>query len=61
MSQINAVDREIAALDSASIQLHENIRDKDEALRIDERMVMLDGRINLAQRPPSSVASVSGL
>ncbi|GLC70283.1 hypothetical protein PLESTF_000955000, partial [Pleodorina starrii] len=55
--KISAVDKEIAALDMASAQLHENIRDKDEALRIDERMVMLDGRINLGQRPPSSVAS----
>jgi hypothetical protein len=57
--KVAAVDREIATLDMASAQLHENIRDKDEALRIDERMVMLDGRINVAQRPPSSVASVS--
>ncbi|EFJ41053.1 hypothetical protein VOLCADRAFT_68705 [Volvox carteri f. nagariensis] len=55
--KIAAVDKEIASLDMAAAQLNENIRDKDEALRIDERMVMLDGRINLAQRPPSSVAS----
>ncbi|KAG2492894.1 hypothetical protein HYH03_008808 [Edaphochlamys debaryana] len=55
--KVNAVDREIAALDLAAAQLTDNIGDKDEALRIDERTVMLDGRINLSQRPPSSVAS----
>lgn len=57
--QISAVDKEISSLDMAALQLTDNIKDKDDALRIDERMVMLDGRINLAQRPPSSVASVS--
>ncbi|GFR49244.1 hypothetical protein Agub_g11258 [Astrephomene gubernaculifera] len=55
--KVNAVDREIAALDASAAQLADNIKDKDDALRIDERMVMLDGRINLVQRPPSSVAS----
>ncbi|KXZ52634.1 hypothetical protein GPECTOR_9g679 [Gonium pectorale] len=55
--KISAVDKEISALDASANQLTDNIRDKDEALRIDERMVMLDGRINVAQRPPSSVAS----
>ena len=53
------MDREIAALDATAAQLESNIADKDDALRVDERVVLLDGRINLAQRPPSSVASVS--
>ncbi|KAG2451831.1 hypothetical protein HYH02_003607 [Chlamydomonas schloesseri] len=55
--KVSAVDREIAALDATAAQLEANIADKDDALRVDERVVLLDGRINLAQRPPTSVAS----
>lgn len=52
------MDKELAALELAAATIEDNLRDKEAALALDERCVLLDGRINLATPPPSSVASV---
>lgn len=59
--QLLSVDKEIAALDLNAAMLQDNIGDKHGALNTDERCILLDGRINMPQPPPSSVASVSGI
>lgn len=53
------MDKTISNLDLTSLTLEENIRDKETTLSIDERMALLDGRINVHAAPPTSVASVS--
>lgn len=55
--KVNLVDKEIAQLDLTASMLEDNIRDKSNALSTDERMVLLDGRINLNTPPPSTVLS----
>jgi len=59
MSQkLGVVDKELSALDMAALTLEDNIVDKEAALSVDERMVLLDGRINLSTGPPSSIVTV---
>ncbi len=53
------MDKELDALALASAMLQDNLRDKEAALTLDQRCVLLDGRINLQTPPPSSIASVS--
>lgn len=52
------MDKELDALALASVMLEDNLKDKEAALALDERCVLLDGRINVATPPPSSIASV---
>ncbi len=59
LTQLTCVDKTISSLELATSTLEDNIRDKDTTLSIDEKMVLLDGRINLTTGPPSSVGSVS--
>lgn len=57
--KMNSVDKELGQLDVTAAMIEDNIRDKDSAINLDERMVLLDGRLNVPTAPPSSVASVS--
>jgi hypothetical protein len=62
MSQkLGVVDKELSALDMAALTLEDNIVDKEAALSVDERMVLLDGRINLSTGPPSSIVTVGDI
>ncbi len=55
------MDKELENLEVAAAMLEDNLKDKEAALALDERCVLLDGRINITTPPPSSVASVSAL
>jgi hypothetical protein len=59
LPQLVAVDKTLSNLDLAAFTLEDNIADKDTTLSMEERMALLDGRINLTTAPPSSVGSVS--
>eukprot|EP00798_Chlamydomonas_sp_ICE-L_P032200 gene32200-16747_t len=56
-NKLNSVDKEIAQLDATASMLEDNIRDKVSALSVDQRMVLLDGRVNVTTAPPSTVFS----
>lgn len=59
--QLAAVDKTVDALDLSMLRLEDNIRDKESTLLLEEKVALLDGRINLNQPPPSSIATVSVL
>mmetsp|Transcript_14636 Transcript_14636/g.31883 ORF Transcript_14636/g.31883 Transcript_14636/m.31883 type:complete len:512 (+) Transcript_14636:54-1589(+) len=56
-NKVSNVDKELAQLDLAAAMIEDNIRDKSAALSLDEQVVLMDGRINIPNAPPSSVAS----
>lgn len=56
-SKLNNVDKEIASLDLAAATIADNIRDKETAIQLDEKVCWLDGRVNISIPPPSSVGS----
>ncbi len=56
--KVVSVDKELDALALASAMLEDNLKDKMAALALDERCVLLDGRINVPTPPPSSIVSV---
>ncbi|KAJ9525818.1 hypothetical protein QJQ45_009311 [Haematococcus lacustris] len=58
-NKVSSVDKELENLEVAAAMLSDNLRDKQGALALDERCVLLDGRINITTPPPPSVASVS--
>ncbi|KAJ9526461.1 hypothetical protein QJQ45_009945 [Haematococcus lacustris] len=57
-NKVSSVDKELENLEVAAAMLSDNLRDKQGALALDERCVLLDGRINITTPPPPSVASL---
>ncbi|KAF5829855.1 Tektin family-domain-containing protein [Dunaliella salina] len=53
----NAIDKELENLEVAAATIEDNIRDKESALALDRKMVLLDGRPGVNTPPPSSIAS----
>ncbi|KAL6762725.1 Tektin family-domain-containing protein [Haematococcus lacustris] len=58
-NKVSSVDKELENLEVAAAMLSDNLRDKQGALALDERCVLLDGRINITTPPPPSVASLA--
>lgn len=55
--KLTTVEHKIDSLDLAAATIVDNIKDKEKALELDERVAWLDGRVNIAVPPPSSVGS----
>lgn len=57
--KLTTVENKIDSLDLAAATIVDNIKDKEKALALDERVAWLDGRVNIAVAPPSSVGSMN--
>lgn len=56
--KIKSVENEICSLRQKEKLIEGNIEDKEKSWKMDERCVMLDGRMSFS-RPPTSIASSS--